>query len=107
MNLDLKDRKHAFRARTSRLVELYETVALPKGFKVSHTPEYASVEGSAASFDGGYCGENGSLAFTARLELKKRIYEPSDYANFCKAVKGLKHMMDGTVVLNHLVTEKP
>jgi hypothetical protein len=100
MNLDLKERKHNFRARTSRLVEFSETIELPQGFKVGHLPEYDPVEGSAGSFKGGYSAEDNRVVFDARLELRKRIYEPGDYESFCKAVKGMKHMMEERIVLN-------
>ncbi|MFH1999051.1 MAG: DUF3857 domain-containing protein [Planctomycetota bacterium] len=99
MNLDLKDRKYAFRARTSRLVELSETITLPEGFTCKHLPEYEEVQGEAAGFKGGYSEEDGKLVFSANLKLMKRVYEASDYENFCKAVKGLKHMMESSVAL--------
>ena len=99
MNLDLKERKYPFRARTSRLVELSETIELPDGFSAASLPSYGAVKGEAASFEGGYEAKEGSISFEARLELRKRIYDACDYKNFAKAVKGVKHMMDNSVVL--------
>jgi hypothetical protein len=99
MNLDLEERKHAFRDRTSRLVELSETVQLPEGWKVAHAPAAEDVDGEAATFRGGYEERPGALAFHGRLELRKRIYEASDYDNFAKAVKGLDGLMKTDVVL--------
>jgi hypothetical protein len=100
MNLDLKERKHAFRARTSRLVELSETVRLPGGFKAKYTPQYEDVAGEVADFKGGYqVDETGNLKLACRLALKRRIYEAEEYENFTKAVKGLKTLMDNPVVL--------
>lgn len=100
MNLDLKERKHAFKARTSRLVELNETIRLPEGFKATYMPEAEDVAGEAADFNGGFkVDEAGNLNFTSRLALKRRIYEAEEYENFAKAVKGLKTMMENAVVL--------
>ncbi len=99
MNTSLEKRRHGFRTRCSRLVELDETVILPEGFSVKEFPEQEPVAGSAASFEGGYKTNDGSLGYSARLVLEKRVYEASDYDNFRAAVRGIKKMMNGTVVL--------
>jgi len=99
INRNVKNRKNAFKDRTSRLVELHETIELPEGFKVAHMPEYKEVKGDVTSFKGGYSEKGGKLVYEARLSLGKRIYEPEDYENFCKSVKGVKHMMTSKVVL--------
>ncbi|MHC4942290.1 MAG: DUF3857 domain-containing transglutaminase family protein [Planctomycetota bacterium] len=100
MNVDLEERKYPLRDRTSRLVELSESVELPQGFEVAFLPEAETVKGDAADFEGGYEKEEGKLSFHASLALKRRIYEASEYENFSKAVKGLKHLMETQVALS-------
>jgi hypothetical protein len=80
-------------------VELSETVTLPEGYEAVHLPTCDPVEGSGADFEGGYEKAAGQVTFKVRLELKKRIYEPSDYKSFAKAVKGMKHLMEEEIVL--------
>ena len=99
INVDLKSRKYPFRDRTSRLVTLAETVELPEGFTAKHLPSYGAVPGEVTSFEGGYEARDGKLYFKSRISLGKRIYDPEDYADFAKSVKGVKHFMNNDVVL--------
>jgi hypothetical protein len=99
MNLGVKDRSTGFKTRCSRLVELEEAITLPAGYKVQTLPAQDAVNGPAASFEGGYTEEEGELIYKTRLVLEKRVYEASDYGNFCAAVKAVKEMMNNAVVL--------
>lgn len=99
INLDMEKRRHGFKTRCSRLVELDETIVLPRGYSVKELPEYKPITGEAASFEGGYEKKHDALHYSARLVLEKRVYDASDYENFRKAVRGVKKMMNSAVVL--------
>ncbi len=100
MDIDRPERKYGFKTRCSRLLELDETITLPAGYEVKEFPEYGSVDGTAASFEGGYTIDDaGRLVYDATLVLKKRVYEASDHENFGDAVRGVKKMKNNAVVL--------
>lgn len=102
MNVDLEERKFAFHDRTSRLVELSETVTLPEGYRLLHAPSPDAVDADAASFRGSVEEREGdphALAFHVRLALGRRIYEASEYDPFRKAVTGLETFMKEEIVV--------
>ncbi len=100
IDIDRTERKYGFKTRCSRLLELDETIDLPDGYAVKDFPEYDRVDGTAASFEGGYRVDGeGHLVYDATLVLKKRVYEASDHENFRKAVRGVKKMKNNSVLL--------
>ena len=99
-NLELEERKHGFRTRCSKLIDFEETVRLPKGYKVTFTPEFEPVDGEAASFEASYEADKKRLNLSEKLALKKRLYEAEDYENFIEAVRSVKKMTEEKVVLS-------
>ncbi len=99
MNLNPEKREYGFRTRCSKLVDFQETIKLPSGYKISYTPEFEPVQGTAADFSCSYKQKGSSLTFNQTLSLKKRIYAAEEWPNFRKAVTSVKEVMDTAVIL--------
>jgi len=99
MNLDLKERKYAFRTRCSKLIDFKEKISLPKGYKISNLPHFKSLTGNAADFSAEYIVSKNYLAFDENLSMKKRIYPAEEWPNFRQAVKSVKNVSETPIVL--------
>ncbi len=86
INTDVEKRAYGFRDACSRLVELDETIRLPKGYKLATQPKKDSEKSPAADFEGSLKQEGNAVKLTQKLALKKRIYEASDWDGFRQAV---------------------
>lgn len=95
-------RKYGFKDSCSRLVELEETMTLPKGYRLAGEQARSGSEASdVASFNYEIKEKGGKVNAKGSLSLGKRVYEAGDWAGFRAAVKGYKDM-----VANELVFEK-
>jgi hypothetical protein len=94
-----KVRKYPFRDRCSRKVEISESVRLPEVKKVIQLPASVDKPGTAASYEGGYSLENGSLVFKAKSVFAKRIYEAQDWPEFRAAVEAQNKFAEQRVVI--------
>ncbi|MFO7889560.1 MAG: DUF3857 domain-containing transglutaminase family protein [bacterium] len=99
MNLNPEERDYGFRIRCSKLIDFQENIKLPSGYKISYTPEFDSVQGTAADFSCSYNKKGSKLTFKQTLSLKKRIYSAREWPNFQKAVNSVKKVMDAPVIL--------
>lgn len=86
INTDLEVRKYGFKDACSRLVELDETIRLPKGYTLANAPKEDSLESSAADFQGSLRQEGDQIRMHQKLALKKRVYEASDWNGYRTAV---------------------
>ncbi len=82
----LKDRKFPFRDRTSHTVEITEKITLPDIKEIVYSPAPESGDGSGAQYFGMVKRENDVLKFSFNASFPKRIYQPSDWESFRKAV---------------------
>ncbi len=98
INTDLEDRKYAFRDGCSRLVELKESIRLPKGYQLVNAPRAEEQSGDAADFHGTLSQEGNTLQISQQLALKKRVYEASDWNGFKEAVNAHKSFGDYLVI---------
>jgi hypothetical protein len=98
-NPDRKKRQYGFRDRCSRLVELNETITLPSIEKAVYLPTADKIEGSAASFEGGYQLEGNKLHLNEKIVFEKRKYEAGEWENFRNVVKAQKTLANEKVIL--------
>ena len=99
INTDLEERKFGFRTGCSKLVEINETISLPKFSKTDKLPEFASVDGKPASFKAEYSLNGNKLSLTAKHVMAKRIYEAEDWDVFRNAMLEREKLQDGKVIL--------
>jgi transglutaminase-like putative cysteine protease len=100
LNTALEGRKYPFRLRSSQLVEVRETMTFPGKWRPLPPPTLKQVSGSGADFSGDLKAGSGSLAVKARLELKKRINQPEDWASVRAGVLEFKKIMETTLLLD-------
>jgi len=96
----LKERKYPFRDRCTRMVEINESITLPKGSDAVRIPEKQTAGGLAASFSGDYRILNNALIYSARSTYNKRIYDPADWSDFKSAVDAQNSFMEKAVIIN-------
>jgi transglutaminase-like putative cysteine protease len=95
---DLPERKHGFKDACSRLVEMDETIRLPKGYALAGGHRQETKQSAAADFEGSLQQEADGIRLYQKLALKKRVYEASDWAGFCEAVNGHKSFGEYIVI---------
>ena len=95
----LKDRKYAFRDRCSHLVEISETIELPRNTHPVRIPEKAVTQGNAVSFDGGYTLNGNTLTYNVKAVYGKRLYEAADWTEFRQAVEAQNRFAEQPVIL--------
>lgn len=86
---DLDKRQYAFKDACSRLVELDETIVLPKGYTLSNTYEKQE-ESPAAAFTGSIRQQGNKIDIHQKLSLRKRVYEASDWPGVKAALNAHK-----------------
>lgn len=100
----LKDRQYAFRDRCSHLVEISETIELPRNARPVRIPEKAVTQGTAVSFDGGYTLNGNTLTYNVKAVYGKRLYEAADWPEFRQAVEAQNRFAEQPVILGTLNT---
>lgn len=98
LNTGQEKRQYPFRLRSSQQVEVHETMKLPSAWRVQVPPSLQKVSGSGADFSGVF-RTAGGLDIRARLDLKKRIYQPEDWESVRNGVLEFKKIMDATLLL--------
>ncbi len=89
INTDLPERQYGFKDGCSRLVELDETIQLPKGYRLAESVEDVQ-KSPVADFEGSIRQEKDKIILHQKLALKKRVYEASEWPDFRKAVNAHK-----------------
>lgn len=102
INTDIEKREYGFKDACSRLIELTETIQLPKGYKLATTPRESVKKSDAADFEGFVKQEGNSIKLYQKLALKKRVYEPADWNGFRDAVNAHKSFGNHLIISNHL-----
>ena len=96
-----ESRDYGFKDSCSRLVELKETMTLPKGYRMDGASDTASnvdVTSDVASFSSSISGTGNTVTVDAKISLGKRVYEAGDWADFRGAVKAYKDLADSEFV---------
>ncbi|SEF53139.1 DUF3857 domain-containing protein [Parabacteroides chinchillae] len=98
INTDLKNRNYGFKDACSRLVELDETIQLPKGYTMMQTDKEDHKQSTAADFDGSLKQKGNTIELHQKLSLKKRVYEAADWEGFRAAVNAHKSFGDYIII---------
>lgn len=101
IDTDMETRKYGFKDSCSRLVELDETMTLPKGYvwdSDSVADKNVSIDSDIASFSSDLKSNGNKITLKATLSLGKRVYEASDWTGFRNAVKGYKDLAASELV---------
>lgn len=85
VNTYLDERQYGFKDACSRLVELDETIELPKGYRLTNPLDDRKVS-PVADFEGYVRQEGNKIQMHQTLALKKRVYEATDWEGYRTAV---------------------
>lgn len=96
---DLPERRYNFRDRTSHSVSLSEKITLPSQCTAVYVPEQTASAGSGASADGSYKLAGNNLDFSFKAAFNKRVYDPSDWPSFSRAVEIQNNFASNPVIL--------
>ena len=96
----LEERKHEFRDRCSRLVELDETIKLPKSGKLIPFEFDEKVGNDIASFEGNLELKGKFFKIHEKIKLSKRIYEAEDWDAFRKVVSSQQKFAETPIIID-------
>lgn len=98
-NTSLQNRRYPFRDRSSRHVELKETIKLPFNGNLAYTPIVKSVNDTSISYSGSYSLNGSYLVMSQNIVLGKRVYEPADWPAYREVVKNQNRMAEEAVIV--------
>lgn len=99
INTFQEEKKYGFRARCSKLVEINETITLPRHKSVDNLPEFETVDAAPAKFNAEYKLNGNRLTIGVKHVLEKRLYEAEDWPEFRKALIERKKLQDSQIIL--------
>lgn len=102
VNTTMETRKYPFKDRCSRLVEVKETIVLPKDIDLDNVilPKDERVNSSSVTFQGGYELDGNTIVFEQKASFGKRVYNTDEWTPFRKAVEAQKKFADEHIIIN-------
>lgn len=98
-NPNFKDRKYPFRDRCSRLVELKESITIPKNTKCTKDEIFNSFGNEIISYNSSF-GQGGQIIkYFEKITLGKRIYNANEWPLFSKVIKSQKDFAKEPIIL--------
>lgn len=93
-----KERKNPMRFPATRRLRYHETIQLPDGWKIAHTPAAQSIDTPTASLTFEASPAANELAYRLEWTLKKTVISPAEYAGFKSTIDALYAIADDWVV---------
>jgi len=90
--VEVKDRKHPLRIRSTRRLVCRESIDLPADWLPITVPENVTLDGPAASMKFDISTQAGRIEYSCELDLKKHIVPVNEYENYKKAIDALKKL---------------
>lgn len=90
LDLTPETRKYGFSISCSQLLQLNETMILPKGYTLLNSKKEAEVKGSAAASHASYSLEGNKLTYHQELSLNKRVYTAEEWNDVREAVQNYR-----------------
>lgn len=100
VSTDLKERKYSFKDRCSREVSLEETILLPAFKEQLYLPKNDDLNGTAASFKGGYEMVDNQLILKENIKIKKRIFEAAEWENYKTVIEAQNRLASEKIILS-------
>jgi hypothetical protein len=95
----LESREYPFKDRCSRLVEINETVKVPKYSEVLNLPEEKTVTSDYVNYDGKYTVDKRIITFSQTASYGKRVYEADEWTPFKDAVKSQQDFSNEAIII--------
>lgn len=93
-----KERKNPMRFPATRRLRYHETIQLPDGWKVVHSPAAQSIDTPTASLTFEASPAGNELAYRLEWTLKKTVITPAEYAGFKSTIDAMYAIADDWVV---------
>jgi len=90
--VEVKDRKHPLRIRSTRRLACRETIDLPVDWLPITVPDNVSLDSPAATMKFNIETRAGHIEYSCELDLKKHIVPTSEYEGYKKAIDALKKL---------------
>ncbi|MFH1049851.1 MAG: DUF3857 and transglutaminase domain-containing protein [bacterium] len=100
VDTSLSERKFGFRIRCSKLVQIEETIKLPKYKSKKIIPEFSTIKGEWDGFSAKYNLDAAKLTLKAEHKLGKRLYDADDWNDFKSALVERNKLMNSVIILN-------
>lgn len=91
LDLSLEKRDFGFSIPCSQLLQLQETITLPKGYKLFSPERKEHIENPVARFNGEFRQEGQKLIIKQELALTKRIYQANEWKDVRNAVQAYRN----------------
>ncbi len=98
MNTDKEEKEYGFRTRSSKIVEITETIVLQSPKHPVEIPKFNEIDSEAAKFKAQYNNKGGKITLSATHVMGKRIYEAGDWPDFRAALIQRKELMKAPLV---------
>ncbi|MCK9303132.1 MAG: hypothetical protein M0P35_08075, partial [Bacteroidales bacterium] len=82
-----------------RLVEINETVKVPKYSEVLNLPEEKTVTSDYVNYDGKYTVDKRIITFSQTASYGKRVYEADEWTPFKDAVKAQQDFSNEAIII--------
>lgn len=92
-------RQYGFKTRCSKLVDITETITLPKYSKTLNVPVFNKKDGKFSSFESVYSTSGNVMTFHSVHSMGKRIWEAQDWPEFKAALTERFKTTDAPVIL--------
>lgn len=99
LNTNPEKREYPFRDRCSRLVNISETITLPKGYSMMNKPVNEDLDGEPAAYQGKLTQDGNTLKVEEEIIMEKRIYQPSEWPAVRAVVEAQQNMAHTPVIL--------
>ncbi len=93
-----KERKYTMRFWATRLLRYEETIKLPNGWKIAHTPDPVSMDSESAAMKFEIEPGDGELTYRFELTLKKGEVPADEYPEYKKAVDAMNKIANDWIV---------
>ena len=90
----LETRKYPLRLRSTRRIEISETLRLPAGWKARDLPEAVTMDGPAAALKFSVQQSGGTIEYTLVLDVRQRTIPVADYANYRDVVRAFERLCE-------------
>lgn len=92
-------RKYGVRMRSTRRLDVSETITLPAGWKVAHAPEAVNIEGAAAELRFELREGAGRIEYTCVADFKKHVVPAGECGELKRVIDALNELAGAYVVV--------
>ncbi|HRX85583.1 MAG TPA: DUF3857 domain-containing protein [Phycisphaerae bacterium] len=97
-DLNAESRQYGMRLRATREIDYREAIELPDGWSVAEVPQARTITSPSADLSFEASSDGNRLTYHFKLDLKKHIVPPEDYAKFRESIQAMKDITAAWVI---------